>query len=225
MVRQRHRQARRRLKDGVLRSRQAGYAQRPAAGGARALRVYSEAMRIRTISLIALGVGGHPRGHRHHRGARASPPDRAARTKPPIVKKYIALRRQRARRRWPTTASATTTSTPTCSPSRKAVVLHHTDGADWQSAWNTFDNNTAYVINGVKEKPGVSAHFIIAKDGTIYQLHAAHLPRPPLHRHELDVSFGIEFVPGERAGKDGHWMDRQILNRTKQINAGLKLVR
>ena len=26
----------------------------------------------------------------------------------------------------------------------KAIVLHHTDGAEWQSAWNTFNANTAY---------------------------------------------------------------------------------
>jgi hypothetical protein len=38
-------------------------------------------------------------------------------------------------------------------------------------------------------------------------------------------SIGIEFVQEARAGKDGHWMDRQILKRTKQVNAGIRLVR
>jgi hypothetical protein len=37
-------------------------------------------------------------------------------------------------------------------------------------------------------------------------------------------SFGIEFVQ-ESAGHSGHWMDQQILNRPKQVGAGLKLVR
>ena len=38
-------------------------------------------------------------------------------------------------------------------------------------------------------------------------------------------SIGIEFVQEPRTGKDGHWMDRQILKRPKQIKAGLRLVR
>ena len=98
----------------------------------------------------------------------------------------------------------------------KAIVLHHTAGSDWQSAWNTFDANTAY--NG--EKPGVSAQFIIHKDGTIYQC----MPLDLRARHCIGMnwkSIGIEFVQEARSGKDGHWMDQQILNRDKQIDAGL----
>jgi N-acetyl-anhydromuramyl-L-alanine amidase AmpD len=38
------------------------------------------------------------------------------------------------------------------------------------------------------------------------------------------VSFGIEFCQ-ESAGHSGRWMDQQILKRTKQVNAGLRLVR
>ena len=47
-------------------------------------------------------------------------------------------------------------------------------------------------------------------------------------RHAIGMnwtSIGIEFVQEARDGKDGHWMDRQILDRTRQVNAGLKLVR
>lgn len=102
----------------------------------------------------------------------------------------------------------------------KAVVLHHTAGADWQSAWYTFNGNSAYN----HEKPGVSAHFIIHKDGTIYQC----VPLWIRARHCLGMnwkSIGIEFVQEMRSGKDGHWMDRQILNRDKQIRSGLRLVR
>ena len=101
----------------------------------------------------------------------------------------------------------------------KVVVLHHTDGANWQSAWSTFANNTAYN----NEKPGVSAHFIVGKDGTIYQC----LPLTVRGRHAIGMNWtaiGIEFVQESRSGKDGHWMDQQILHRPKQIGAGLRLV-
>ena len=102
----------------------------------------------------------------------------------------------------------------------KVVVLHHTDGANWQSAWSTFANNTAYN----NEKPGVSAHFIVGNDGTIYQC----LPLMVRGRHAIGMNWtaiGIEFVQESRSGKDGHWMDQQILHRPKQIGAGLRLVR
>lgn len=102
----------------------------------------------------------------------------------------------------------------------KAIVLHHTAGSTWKSAWNTFNANTAY--NG--EKPGVSAQFIIHKDGRIYQC----MPLNLRARHCIGMnwkSIGIEFVQEARSGKDGHWMDRQILGRSKQVSAGLKLVR
>ena len=40
-----------------------------------------------------------------------------------------------------------------------------------------------------------------------------------------DGTSGIEFVQEGESGKDGHWMDRQILARPAQANAGLRLVR
>jgi N-acetylmuramoyl-L-alanine amidase len=107
----------------------------------------------------------------------------------------------------------------------KLVVLHHTSGADWQSAWNTFANNTAYTsIPGHPEKPGVAAHFIVDKDGTIYQC----LPLTVRGRHAIGTNWtaiGIEFVQEDISGKDGHYLDRLILNRKKQITAGVRLVR
>jgi beta-N-acetylhexosaminidase len=179
-------------------------------------------MRIRTISLIALAVAvilaaiaiiAAP-------AFSASSAASSSVTKPQVVKKYIAFgagrKRQMtgySRRHYGATQATYILSNP------RAIVLHHTDGAGWQSAWNTFNANTAY--NG--EKPGVSAQFIIAKDGTIYQL----MPLTYRARHCIGmnyVSFGIEFCQ-ESAGHSGHWMDRQILNRPKQVNAGLRLVR
>ena len=107
----------------------------------------------------------------------------------------------------------------------KAIVLHHTAGATWQPAWWTFADNSAYAsIPGQPEKPGVSAHFIIDKDGTIYQCVLLSVRA----RHCIGMnwkSIGIEFVQEPKSGKDGHWMDQQILARTAQASAGLRLVR
>jgi hypothetical protein len=186
-------------------------------------------MRVRTVSLVAIAVAAliaviaiavAPA----FAAGTASSVSSASVPKPPVVQKYIrfgADRKQQmteySRRHYGAGQATYILSDP------KAIVLHHTDGADWQSAWNTFDANTAYVINGVKEKPGTSAQFIIAKDGTIYQL----MPLNYRARHCIGmnyISFGIEFCQ-ESAGHSGHWMDQQILNRTKQVNAGLKLVR
>ncbi len=38
-------------------------------------------------------------------------------------------------------------------------------------------------------------------------------------------SIGIEFVQEPKKGKDGRWMNQQILNRPKQLRASLQLVR
>jgi hypothetical protein len=176
-------------------------------------------MRIRTISLIALAVAAILAAI----AIIAAPAFAStAAPKPPIVKKFIAYGAGRKAQTADYNQRHYHQHTYVLSKPR-AVVLHHTDGADWQSAWNTFDANTAYVINGVKEKPGVSAQFIIAKDGTIIQT----MPLTYRARHCIGmnwVSFGIEFCQ-ESAGHDGHWMERQILSRTKQVNAGIKLVR
>ena len=172
---------------------------------------------IRTVSIVTLVVAGIIAAI----AIIAAPAFAATVTKPPVVKKYIRYgdgRKQQTvgynRRHYGADRASYVLKNP------RAVVLHHTAGATWQSAWYTFDGNTAY--NG--EKPGVSAQFIIHKDGTIYQT----MPLTYRARHCIGmnwVSFGIEFVQEMKAGKDGHWMDRQILNRPRQVNAGLKLVR
>jgi N-acetylmuramoyl-L-alanine amidase len=107
----------------------------------------------------------------------------------------------------------------------KVIVLHFTAGADWKSAWNTFAANSAYMsTDGVWEKPGVSAHFIVGKRGTIYQC----VPLGYRARHAIGMNWtaiGIEIVQEVPAGKTGHWADQRILHRSKQITAALKLVR
>ncbi len=100
----------------------------------------------------------------------------------------------------------------------KAVVLHFTAGSTYASAYWTFHANVPY--RG--ELPGVSCHFVIGKDGTIHQL----VPLAVRARHCIGlnhVSIGIEFV--QETGAGGHWADRQILARKRQVNAGLRLVR
>ena len=174
-------------------------------------------MRIRTISLVALGVAVVIAAI----AIITAPAFAATATapKPPISKKYIRFGDGRKTQTVAYNKRHYHQSTYTLS-SPKAIVLHHTAGSTWQSAWNTFNANTAY--NG--EKPGVSAQFIIHKDGRIYQC----MPLELRARHCIGMnwkSIGIEFVQEGQSGKDGHWMDRQILNRDKQIAAGLRLVR
>jgi N-acetyl-anhydromuramyl-L-alanine amidase AmpD len=143
----------------------------------------------------------------------------AADIKPPIVKKYISFGATRRAQMADYSKHHYHQHTYWLTKP-KVVVLHHTAGAQWQSAWWTFQNNTAYN----NEKPGVVAHFIIAKDGTIYQC----LPLSLRGRHAIGMNWtaiGIEFVQETKSGKDAHWMDRQILARDKQARAGLRLVR
>jgi N-acetylmuramoyl-L-alanine amidase len=172
-------------------------------------------MRIRIVSLIALAVAAVIAAVT----IMTAPASASSAPKPPIVKKFVRYGNGRkaqtadyCKRRY--RQHTYVLRKP------KAIVLHHTAGGDWRSAWNTFNANTAY--NG--QKPGVSAQFIIHKDGTIYQL----MPLWYRARHCIGMnwtSFGIEFVQETAPGKDGHWMDRKILARTRQVNAGIRLVR
>jgi hypothetical protein len=185
-------------------------------------------MRIRTASLVALATAGviaaiaiaaGPAFSASPATSAATPLGATPATKPPVVKKYIrygggrkAQMADYSRRHYHQHTYRLTNP--------KGIVLHHTAGSTWQSAWWTFNGNTAY--DG--EKPGVSAQFIIHKDGTIYQCMPLYLRA----RHAIGMNWktiGIEFVQEPRPGKDGHWMDRQILARDRQVKAGLRLVR
>lgn len=100
----------------------------------------------------------------------------------------------------------------------KVVVLHFTAGSTYASAYWTFHANRP----NAGELPGVSSHFVIDKDGVIYQL----VPLSIRARHCVGlnhVSVSIEFV--QETGSGSHWADRQILARKRQVNAGLRLVR
>ena len=104
----------------------------------------------------------------------------------------------------------------------KVIVLHFTAGNSWLSTWNYFAHDVA--DPEFHELPGPVAHFIVAKDGTIYQLIRTYFRGR--HTYGLNyVAIGIEFVQEVPAGRTAHWADVQILSRTAQISAGLRLVK
>ena len=107
----------------------------------------------------------------------------------------------------------------------KAIVLHHTAGATWQPAWWTFANNTAYDRSPANPRSPASRR---TSSSTRTAPSTSACRSRVRGRHAIGMnwtSIGIEFVQEGKSGKDGHWMDRQILARTAQANAGLRLVR
>jgi len=99
----------------------------------------------------------------------------------------------------------------------RVIVLHFTDSATYESAHALFCQD----IPNNGELPGTVSHFIIDKDGTIYQ----QLPTDIRGRHAIGLNWcaiGIEFV--EEGGSSAIWADQQILHRPAQLDAGLRLV-
>ena len=89
------------------------------------------------------------------------------------------------------------------------VVEHYTGGNSFSSAWNTFAANSP----DLGELPGTCAHFIIDRDGTIYQL--VRLGTRCRHTVGLNwTAFGIEHVGTS---------DGEILHDPAQIHASLRL--
>ena len=95
----------------------------------------------------------------------------------------------------------------------KVIVQHYTVTSSFQPVWNTFAANTRDPELG--EFPGTCAHYVIDRDGTIYQL----VRRSLMCRHTVGLnytSFGIEHV--------GH-SDREIIRNRRQLAASLRLTR
>jgi len=91
----------------------------------------------------------------------------------------------------------------------KVIIEHYTDGLSFSSAWNTFAANSPH--NG--ELPGTCAHFIIDRDGTIYQL--VHLWFRCRHAVGMNyTAIGIEHVGTS---------DQMVLNDWAQMHASLRL--
>lgn len=95
----------------------------------------------------------------------------------------------------------------------KVIVEHYTASDTMSSAWNTFENNSPDGELG--QLPGVCAHFIVDKDGTIYQL----VKLDTRCRHTVGLnhrSIGIEMVGMSDTG---------VLANPPQIKAALALTR
>jgi beta-N-acetylhexosaminidase len=91
------------------------------------------------------------------------------------------------------------------------IVEHYTAGTTLSSAWNTFATDAPDAE--LHELPGTCAHFVIDRDGTIYQL----VPLTTICRHTVGLNWtaiGIEHVGTS---------DAQILRNPKQLQASLRL--
>ena len=136
----------------------------------------------------------------------------AAVSRPPIVWRKIpfgatrrAQMRAYSRRHYGTSTAALRDP--------KVIVEHFTASGTFGSAFNTFAANAPDVE--LHERPGVCAHFVIDRDGTIYQLVSLRL----MCRHTVglnDRSIGIEHVG---------FGDAEILGRPAQLRASLRLTR
>ena len=92
----------------------------------------------------------------------------------------------------------------------KAIVEHFTASSTYGPAFNTFAANSPDVEFG--ERPGVCAHFIVDRDGTIHQL--VRLKWMCRHTVGLNhVAFGIEHVGTS---------DADVMGRRRQLIASLR---
>jgi|SRR5579859_7513513 len=92
------------------------------------------------------------------------------------------------------------------------IVIHYTDSGDFQSAWNTFAADVPDVE--LHELPGTCAHFVVDRNGTIYQLVSLSI----MCRHTVGLNWtaiGIEHVG---------FSDAEILGDHAQLTASLHLV-
>jgi N-acetylmuramoyl-L-alanine amidase len=95
----------------------------------------------------------------------------------------------------------------------KVIVEHFTANESFTGTWNTFAADTPDPELG--QLPGTCAHFVIDRDGTIYQL----VPLNVMCRHTVglnDVAIGIEHVGTS---------DAEVLHDAAQIRSSLLLTR
>ena len=91
------------------------------------------------------------------------------------------------------------------------IVEHYTAATTFSSTYYAFSSDSPDPELG--ELPGVCAHFVIDRDGTIYQL----VPTTTMCRHTVGLNWtaiGIEHVGTS---------DRQILDDPAQLSASLRL--
>lgn len=95
----------------------------------------------------------------------------------------------------------------------KVIVEHYTATSTFAPVFNTFASNAPDVELG--ELPGVCSHYVIDRDGTVYQL----VPTTLMCRHTVGLnwtSIGIEHV-----GQS----DADVLRNPAQLRASLRLTR
>jgi beta-N-acetylhexosaminidase len=93
----------------------------------------------------------------------------------------------------------------------KVVVEHYTGSNSFSAAWNTFAADTPDPELG--ELPGTCAHFVVDRNGTIYQL----VPLDVMCRHTVGLNYvaiGIEHVGTS---------DAEILHDAAQLRSSLEL--
>jgi N-acetylmuramoyl-L-alanine amidase len=93
----------------------------------------------------------------------------------------------------------------------RVIVEHYTASTTFSSAWNTFASDAP--DSELHERPGTCAHFVIDRDGTIYQL----VPLSTICRHTVGLNWtaiGIEHVGTS---------DASILGNPRQLQASLRL--
>ena len=93
------------------------------------------------------------------------------------------------------------------------IVIHYTETSSFGAAYNTFAPDRP--DTELHELPGTCAHFVIDRDGRIYQL----VPIEIMCRHTVGLNWtaiGIEHVG---------FSDAQVLDDRRQLAASLALVR
>lgn len=97
--------------------------------------------------------------------------------------------------------------------SPRVIVEHYTVSADAQSAINTFSADVA--DPELHELPGVCSHFVIDRDGTIYQL----VPLSVMCRHTVGLNYTAIGV--EHAG----FSAAEVLSNEAEMRSSLALTR
>jgi beta-N-acetylhexosaminidase len=95
----------------------------------------------------------------------------------------------------------------------KVIVEHYTANESFGATWNAFAVDAPDPELG--ELPGTCAHFVVDRDGTIYQL----VPLDVMCRHTVglnDVAIGIEHVGTS---------DAEVLHDAAQLRSSLLLTR
>ncbi|HEX8856337.1 MAG TPA: peptidoglycan recognition family protein [Thermoleophilaceae bacterium] len=152
--------------------------------------------------LLALAAAGAPT-HGAHPAAAVNPP--IVQKRIPFGAKRKAEMRRYARRHYGIDSFSLTNP--------KVIVEHFTATNSFASAWNTFARDVPDVE--LHELPGVCSHFIVDRDGTIYQLVSTRI----MCRHTVGLNYtaiGIEHVGTS---------DASVMGDRAQLRSSLALTR